>query len=60
MLRLAKEAGCATMNGELMLLYQGVESFKIWTGQEMPINEVKKSTRNRGKIMKRNKLLLSN
>ena len=25
-----------------MLLYQGVESFKIWTGQEMPINEVKK------------------
>ena len=42
MLRLAKEAGCATMNGELMLLYQGVESFKIWTGQEMPINEVKK------------------
>ena len=42
LVRLAKEAGCATMNGELMLLYQGVESFKIWTGQEMPINEVKK------------------
>lgn len=41
MLKMAQEAGCATMNGELMLLYQGAESFKIWTGQQMPINKVK-------------------
>lgn len=41
MLQMAKNAGCSTMNGELMLLYQGAESFKIWTDQEMPINTVK-------------------
>lgn len=42
MLQMAKNVGCKTMNGELMLLYQGAESFKIWTGQEMPIDTVKK------------------
>lgn len=41
MLQMAKNCGCKTMNGELMLLYQGAESFKIWTGQEMPINKIK-------------------
>lgn len=41
MLQMAKDSGCQTMNGELMLLYQGAESFKIWTGQEMPVNKVK-------------------
>lgn len=42
MLQMAKNKGCEIMNGELMLLYQGAESFKIWTGQDMPINKVKK------------------
>lgn len=42
MLKMAQDQGCTTMNGKLMLLYQGAESFKIWTGQEMPINSVKK------------------
>lgn len=42
MLKMAKDVGCQTMNGELMLLYQGAESFKIWTGKDMPINKVKK------------------
>lgn len=41
MLQMAKNVGCKTMNGELMLLYQGAESFKIWTGEDMPINTVK-------------------
>ena len=41
MLQMAKNRGCEVMNGELMLLYQGAESFKIWTGQDMPINKVK-------------------
>lgn len=39
---MAKNAGCKVMNGELMLLYQGAESFKIWTGKDMPIDKVKK------------------
>lgn len=42
MLQMALDAGCEIMNGELMLLYQGAESFKIWTGLDMPINKVKK------------------
>ncbi len=42
LLRLAKGAGCATFNGMYMLLYQGAESFRIWTGKEMPTEEIKK------------------
>ena len=40
-LKLAKEAGCQTQNGLNMLLYQGAEAFKLWTGQEMPVDIVK-------------------
>ncbi len=42
LLRLSKEAGCSTFNGMYMLLYQGAESFRIWTGHEMPTEEIKK------------------
>lgn len=38
----AEKAGCMTSNGLYMLLYQAAESFKIWTGVEMPVEEVKK------------------
>lgn len=41
LMKLAKEAGCPTFNGLYMLLYQGAESFKIWTGQDMPIDIIK-------------------
>ena len=41
LLKQAKEAGCKTQNGLYMLLYQGAEAFKLWTGQEMPIEIVK-------------------
>lgn len=40
-LREAKEAGCRTFNGMYMLLYQGAEAFRIWTGQDMPIAPIK-------------------
>lgn len=40
-LKLAREAGCATFNGLYMLMYQGAESFKLWTGQDMPIPIIK-------------------
>ncbi len=40
-LQLAKEAGCKTQNGLAMLLYQGAEAFKLWTGQEMPVALIK-------------------
>lgn len=42
LLKMAKSAGCQTMNGIYMLLWQGAASFKLWTGKEMPIDYVKK------------------
>ncbi len=41
LLRLAKENGCSTFNGLYMLLYQGAEAFKIWTGKDMPVDIIK-------------------
>lgn len=37
LLRDAAAAGCATADGELMLLHQGAASFTLWTGQPAPI-----------------------
>lgn len=36
LLREAEEIGCKTVNGLAMLVYQGVESFKLWTGINAP------------------------
>lgn len=41
LLQMAKEKGCHTFNGLYMLLYQGAEAFKIWTGKEMPVEIIK-------------------
>ncbi len=41
LLAMAESVGLATFNGMYMLLYQGAEAFKIWTGQDMPIELVK-------------------
>ena len=41
LLKEAKECGCKTMNGKYMLLYQGAAAFKLWTGQDMPIDLIK-------------------
>lgn len=41
LLREAKEAGCTTVGGKGMLLWQGVSAFKLFTGQDMPVEEVK-------------------
>lgn len=41
MLRQAKEAGCVCVPGKGMLLWQGVAAFKLFTGQDMPVEEVK-------------------
>lgn len=42
LLAMAKKNGCKTINGLGMVLFQGAASFKLWTGQEMPINHIKK------------------
>lgn len=36
LLALARQAGCRTANGMYMLLYQGAEAFRLWTGRDMP------------------------
>lgn len=41
LLTMAKANGCHTFNGLYMLLYQGAEAFKIWTGKEMPVEVIK-------------------
>jgi len=41
LLREAETKGCRTFNGMYMLLYQGAEAFRLWTGKEMPADEVK-------------------
>ena len=41
MRKMAKEAGCKTMNGLGMMLFQGAAAFKLWTGQDMPIEHMK-------------------
>jgi shikimate dehydrogenase len=40
LVRAARQRGAKADNGLKMLLYQGVESFKIWTGKEPPVNEM--------------------
>ena len=41
LLKMAKEAGCKTMNGLGMMLFQGDAAFYLWTGQHMPIDHMK-------------------
>lgn len=42
LMRLARDCGCPAFNGLYMLLYQGAESFRLWTGYEMPVDEIRK------------------
>lgn len=42
LLRMAREKGLPNFNGLYMLLYQGVEAFRLWTGTDMPVDLVKK------------------
>ncbi|MDO4297507.1 MAG: shikimate dehydrogenase [Lachnospiraceae bacterium] len=37
----AESAGCRTFNGMYMLLYQGEAAFRIWTGQDMPVEAIR-------------------
>ena len=41
LLREAKQAGCRTVDGRYMLLYQGVAQFERWTGREAPVDEMR-------------------
>ncbi len=41
LLQMASSCGCNTENGLPMLLYQGAESFRIWTGHDFPVKEIR-------------------
>ena len=43
LLKQAKAVGCSTFNGMYMLLYQGAEAFRLWTGVDMPVEHIKES-----------------
>lgn len=43
LLSMAGRIGCTVFNGYSMLLYQGAEAFRIWTGREMPVELVRKA-----------------
>lgn len=42
LLKLAEEAGATPINGLGMMLWQGALGFKLFTGEDMPIEEIKK------------------
>jgi len=42
-LKLAREAGALTISGLEMFLQQGAKSFEIWTGERMPLEDVRQA-----------------
>ena len=42
LLQMARSIGAPGFNGLFMLLYQGAESFRLWTGEDMPVDHIKK------------------
>lgn len=43
LMTLAAETGCRTFNGLYMLLFQGAEAFRLWTGHDMPLEHIKET-----------------
>lgn len=43
LLKIAQKAGTRTLSGLSMLLYQGAESYRIWTGMEPPIEVMRQA-----------------
>ena len=46
LLQEAKQAGCQTIDGLAMLLYQGAAQFELWTGRQAPLEVMRQSLLN--------------
>lgn len=46
-LRLARKSGHRTMNGLSMLIYQGAEAFRLWTGRRAPVDVMRAALKNK-------------
>ncbi|MFC1562479.1 shikimate dehydrogenase [candidate division KSB1 bacterium] len=44
-LKMAEKRGAIAIGGLDMLIYQGAEAFKIWTGKDMPVDIVREKTK---------------
>ncbi|MCZ7357345.1 MAG: shikimate dehydrogenase [Candidatus Methanoperedens sp.] len=47
LLQEARKAGARTIDGVMMLVYQGAEAFRIWTGKTPPVDVMEKAVRER-------------
>ncbi len=47
LLRDAADVGATTVDGAWMLLYQGVEAFELWTGQDAPVDAMNAALRSK-------------
>ena len=47
LLREAEAAGATTVDGAWMLLFQGVEAFELWTGEDAPVDAMNRALRDR-------------
>ena len=43
LLKLAASKGATALDGIKMLVYQAAKSFELWTGEEMPVDQLHKS-----------------
>lgn len=41
LLQMARQTGLKAFNGLYMLLYQGAASFRLWTGLDMPVSQIR-------------------
>ncbi|MSQ32744.1 MAG: shikimate dehydrogenase [Dehalococcoidia bacterium] len=46
LLKGAKQAGCRTLNGLAMLVYQGAGAFELWTGKQAPVDVMMRAAKN--------------
>ena len=44
LVKMAERRGATAIGGLDMLIYQGAEAFKIWTGKDMPVEKVREKT----------------